>query len=60
MGAIALFLLVLFCLDRALCRRSGSRQPWPRREGTVELGLFLASFLVLFLLNDHSFVFYNN
>ena len=60
MGAIALFLLVLFCLDRALCRRSGSRQPWPRREGAVEALLFFSSFLVLFLLNNHKFVFYNN
>lgn len=60
MGAIGLFLLALFCLDRVLSRRSAPEQGRPRREWTVELGLFLGSFLILFLLNDHSFVFYNN
>ncbi len=60
MGAIALFLLALFCLDRLCCRRPAAERPWPQRERTVGLILFAASFLVLFVLNDHSFVFYNN
>ena len=54
MGAIGLVLLALFLLDRVLARRE--RKGWPRREGTVELGLFLVSFLALFLLNKHNFV----
>ena len=58
MGAIGLVLLALFLLDRVLARRE--RKGWPRREGTVELGLFLVSFLALFLLNKHNFVYYNN
>ena len=60
MGAIALALLALFCLDRLCCRREPPERPLPRREGTMELMLFLLSFLVLFLLNDHRFVYYNN
>jgi len=60
MGALFLFLLALFCLDRLLCRRTKPELPWPKREGAVGLVLFLGSFLVLFLLNDHKFVFYNN
>lgn len=60
MGAIALFLAVLWGFDRLWCRRPAAEGKRPRREGAVELGLFAASFLVLFLLNDHKFVFYNN
>ena len=60
MGAIALFLLALFCLDRLWRRRPATSRIWPKGEGPVGLLLFLASFLVLYLLNDHSFVFYNN
>ena len=60
MGAIAMALLALFCLDRLYCRREPPERPLPRREGAMELLLFLLSFLVLFLLNDHRFVYYNN
>jgi len=60
MGAIALGLLALVCLDRLYGRLGTPAPAWPRGEGTVELGLFLLSFLVLFLLNNHRFVFYNN
>ena len=69
MGALFLFLLALFCLDRVYCRcrQLVEREVWELealeaapREGRTCLALFFASFLVLFLLNDHSFVFYNN
>ena len=69
MGALLLFLLALFCLDRVYCRyrQLVEREVWELealeaapREGPTCLALFFASFLVLFLLNDHSFVFYNN
>ena len=69
MGALVLFLLALFCLDRVYCRyrQLVEREVWELealeaapREGPTCLALFFASFLVLFLLNDHSFVFYNN
>ena len=35
MGAIALFLVALFCLDRALCRRSAPENERPGREWAV-------------------------
>ena len=68
MGALYLFLAALFCLDRVCSRIGVPKTPEldpeapaePPREGGTCLALFLASFLVLFLLNDHSFVFYNN
>ncbi len=70
MGALGLFLLALFCLDRVYCRCRQMAEPEvlelevlepaPSREGLTCLVLFLASFLILFVLNDHSFVFYNN
>ena len=60
MGAIGLFLLALFCLDRLCLRRAAPEKAWPEKEGFTGCLLFLGSFLVLFLLNDHRFVFYNN
>ncbi len=69
MGALGLFLLALFCLDRVYCRRKEALEigaeeaPTPPRSGgewAVGLLLFAGSFLVLFLLNNHEFVFYNN
>ena len=69
MGALLLFLLALFCLDRVYCRyrQLVEREVWELealeaapREGPTCLALFFASFLVLFLLNDPRFVFYNN
>lgn len=60
MGALALFLVALFCLDRRWVRGTTPETLWPRGERTVELLLFAASFLILFVLNNHKFVFYNN
>ena len=60
MGGLALFLLALFCLDLVCRRVPAPAADVPRREGLTCFVLFAAAFLVLFLLNDHSFVFYNN
>ena len=60
MSALFLFLIALFWLDRLWCRREAAEDRWPMGEGAVGLILFLLSFLVLFLLNDHRYVFYNN
>ena len=60
MGGLFLFLIALFWLDRLWCRREPSAERPAVGEGAVEVLLFLMSFLVLFLLNDHKYVFYNN